>query len=173
MSRIYLFQAKKNKVFMNHKTLSISYDIIPRAEFSADTLRLEASAIQAAQTAYAPYSHFSVGAAVLLVNGEILSGSNQENAAYPSGLCAERTVLFYTGARYPDVPILEMVLVAFSGAERVPLITPCGACRQVMLEVCHRHRPFPLLLIGDQEAVKVSDVRTLLPFAFDGSDLDR
>ena len=158
---------------MLRKTLSTPYDIVPRSDFSADVLRLEGAAIEAARSAYAPYSRFSVGAAVLLDNGEILSGSNQENAAYPSGLCAERTVLFYAGARYPEAAVREMVLVAFSASGPVPLITPCGACRQVMLEVCSRHRPFPILMVGKEEAVRVSDVRLLLPFSFDGSDLER
>ncbi|WP_373763410.1 cytidine deaminase [Porphyromonas loveana] len=155
---------------MQRKTLTTPYDTIPRAEFSANLLRLEEAAVQAARSAYAPYSHFSVGAAALLDNGEILAGSNQENAAYPSGLCAERTVLFYAGARYPDAAVQEMVVVAFSATGRVPLITPCGACRQVMMEVCSRHRPFPVLMIGADEAVRVADARFLLPFAFDGSD---
>ena len=96
--------------------------------------QLYEAAFEASKKAYAPYSKFHVGAAVLLENGEILSGNNQENAAYPSGLCAERTTLFYAGARYPDAAVLILAIAAMKDGERVDLITPCGACRQVMLE---------------------------------------
>ena len=153
--------------------LEIEYEMLNINTLSETEKKLFEEAKNSRLKAYAPYSKFLVGCSILLENGEIYKGSNQENAAYPSGLCAERTVLFYAGARYPEAAVREMVLVAFSASGRVPLITPCGACRQVMLEVCSRHRPFPILMVGEEEAVRVSDVRLLLPFSFDGCDLER
>ncbi|MDO4692547.1 MAG: cytidine deaminase, partial [Porphyromonadaceae bacterium] len=128
-------------------------------------------AIEAARKAYAPYSHFHVASAVLLENGQIVTGSNQENAAYPSGTCAERTALFYAGAQYPDVAPEELMIVAFNQEGRVPLITPCGSCRQVIMETATRFAPYKILLAGPREVLILEDCRSLLPFAFDGSDL--
>jgi cytidine deaminase len=88
---------------------------------------------EAVQRGYAPYSGFRVGAAVLLENGSIITGTNQENAAYPSGLCAERTALFYASSQYPNVPILA-IAVSTSGNGFSDEAKPCGACRQVMSE---------------------------------------
>lgn len=154
-----------------NRELHIPYRVIPHSELNEQELSLEAEALKAARTAYAPYSKFNVGAAVLLDNGKIVSGSNQENAAYPSGICAERTALFYAGAQYPQARPLALAIVAINQEGRVPLITPCGACRQVILETATRFAPYPVLLIGEQEAVILDDCRQLLPFAFDGSDL--
>ena len=84
------------------QTFSIPYKTLDRSELSSKDLQLEERALEAAQKAYAPYSRFHVGAAVLLANGEIVTGSNQENAAYPSGTCAERTALFWAGAQWPE-----------------------------------------------------------------------
>ena len=93
------------------------------------------NAKSALKTAYAPYSGFFVGASVLLENGEIINGSNQENVAYPSGLCAERVALFYAGARYPDVKVKTIAVSVLSkNFEVTDVISPCGACRQVMAE---------------------------------------
>ncbi len=130
------------------------------------------SAFKAAEDAYAPYSGFHVGAAALLENGVIVAGNNQENAAYPSGLCAERTALFYAGARYPDVPVRMLAIAAINGGERVGRVTPCGACRQVMLETEQRHgRPLAVLLCGKEEAWLVPSAEALLPLCFGQSDL--
>ena len=91
-------------------------------------LELEQRALEAAKKAYAPYSHFHVGAAVLLANGEIVTGSNQENAAYPSGTCAERTALFWASAQWPDVPIDKLLIVAINDGGRGTLhLPPVGA----------------------------------------------
>lgn len=134
--------------------------------------RLYEAAFEASKKAYAPYSRFHVGAAVLLENGEILSGNNQENAAYPSGLCAERTALFYAGACYPDVAVQVLAIAAMKDGERVDLITPCGACRQVMLETEQRYnKPMKVLLCGKEEAYLVPSATALLPFCFSKSDL--
>lgn len=153
-------------------TFSIPYQKIQREAFSPMLLKLEEAAVQAAQNAYAPYSHFYVGAAVLLEDGTIVTGSNQENAAYPSGLCAERTALFAAGAQYPHLAVEHLALVAFAGKERVALITPCGACRQVLMEVSMRfNKPFAVTMIGRDYAISLQDNTYLLPFAFDGKDL--
>lgn len=123
-------------------------------------------------TSYSPYSHFRVGAAVLLENGEIISGSNQENGAYPSGLCAERVALFYAGAKFPRVPVVSIAIVASYMDEIIQApISPCGACRQVMIE--YRNigaKPYSVIMVGQEKIVKIEDVRFLLPFSFSNVD---
>lgn len=159
---------------MKSNQVTIPYREIGREEFSDDLLLLEQHAVEAAQKAYAPYSHFYVGAAVRLSSGTIVTGSNQENAAYPSGLCAERTALFSAGALYPNDPVEALLIVAFSQDERVETITPCGACRQVLMEVSGRfNRPFQVIMVGEKRAIVLDDNKGLLPFAFDGSDLPK
>lgn len=153
------------------KELNIRYELVPTAELGPTERYMERLALEAASRAYAPYSHFHVGAAVLLENGVIVSGSNQENAAYPSGTCAERTALFYAGAQYPDVAPVALLIVATNREGRVPMISPCGSCRQVILETATRFRPYRLLLCGDRETMILDDCRLVLPFGFDGSDL--
>ena len=153
-------------------TLSIPYERIQRKDLDATLLRLEEAAVEVARNAYAPYSRFRVGAALLLSHGVVVVGSNQENAAYPSGLCAERTALFAAGAQYPNEAVEILLLVAFSEEDRVESITPCGACRQVLMETSSRHqKPFKVIMVGKEQALVLHDNRGLLPFAFDGSDL--
>lgn len=127
------------------------------------------AARQAQLTSYAPYSHFNVGAAVLLENGEIVKGSNQENAASPSGLCAERTAMFAAGAQYPGVPMECIAIVggpAF-GVCDTPA-TPCGACRQVMAEYQKiGGRPMSVIMTGGKSIWKFEKVEDVLPFIFD------
>lgn len=133
---------------------------------------LSEAAVRAAKDAYAPYSRFYVGAAALLANGEVVAGSNQENAAYPSGLCAERVTLFYAGARYPGVPVQALAVCAFSQDRQVEQVAPCGACRQVMLESETRSGcPMKILLCGSRHISVIESVGSLLPLSFDGSDL--
>lgn len=110
---------------------------------------------EASTRAYAPYSCFSVGAAALLDNGEIIEGSNQENAAYPSGICAERTTLFYAGARYPDSAVRKLAIAAMKDGAYIALPTaPCGACRQVILETENRYdSPIEILLYGEEKHI--------------------
>ena len=153
------------------QTFTIPYKTLLRSELTPEDHRLEELAVEAAQKAYAPYSLFHVGAAVLLANGEIVTGSNQENAAYPSGTCAERTALFWAGAQWPDVPVEKLLIVAFNASGRVPFISPCGGCRQVIMETATRFHPFPILLSGDEKTVVLEDCRYLLPFGLDGSSL--
>ena len=138
-------------------------------ELNADDAELMRKAHEAAQNAYAAYSKFHVGAAVRLTNGAIVKGSNIENAAYPSGLCAERVAMFAAMAQYPGVPIEALALTAWS--ETKPIgepVAPCGACRQVMVEVEQvSKRPLRVLCQGETGPIMVFDgVESLMPFIF-------
>jgi cytidine deaminase len=125
-------------------------------------------AIQAAGDAYAPYSKFSVGAAVLLENGKIITGNNQENAAYPSGLCAERVALFYASSQYRGVAVKCIAITALRN--RVPVeepVPPCGSCRQVFVEWEKRfNQPFTIIMAGKKRIIRVEKAGWLLPFNF-------
>lgn len=138
-------------------------------ELSAEEKHLVELAIEATSRSYAPYSKFHVGAAVRLDNGVEIIGCNQENAAYPSGLCAERTALFAAGAQYPDVPV-RMLAIAARGThdeledEPVP---PCGSCRQVMIESETRaNAPMRILLYGKKYVYVIDGIRKLMPLTF-------
>lgn len=117
---------------------------------------------------YAPYSRFHVGAAVLLENGALFEGNNQENSAYPSGMCAERVALFYANAQFPDVPVRAIAIAAYTRGSIVENpITPCGGCRQVMLESQTRFdHPFDVYMVGRDIIYNVSNVKELLPLQF-------
>lgn len=159
---------------MKELSLSITYRLYLPNELSAADAELVEAARQATYRSYAPYSHFSVGAAVRLSDGTLLSGSNQENAAYPSGLCAERTTLFYANSRYPELAVSTLAIAArgTDGAFLAQPISPCGACRQVMLEVQNRHhQPLRILLYGTESIYEINRVEDLLPFSFDESFL--
>ena len=125
------------------------------------------AAREAARRAYNPYSRFAVGAAVLLANGEIVTGSNQENIAYPSGLCAERVALFYATSAYPGVKVNALAIAALQGDVEVEKwVTPCGACRQVMTEIIRRYQSdFDVILLSRRQGMMVK-ASSLLPFAF-------
>ena len=154
---------------MKKRQLEISYHSCKFEELTPEEKQLVEEARQATYRSYSPYSRFSVGASVLLANGVILSGSNQENAAYPSGLCAERTVLFYANSQHPNQPITMMAIAARSekGFTEIP-ITPCGACRQVLAETEKRFEyPIRILLYGETETIIIDGVKNLLPFLFD------
>jgi cytidine deaminase len=129
---------------------------------------------EARKKAYAPYSHFKVGAALLLANGETVIGNNQENAAFPSGLCAERVAVFQAGALFPDITIEAMAISAGSMKEinRTP-IPPCGSCRQSLVEYEVKQKlPITLLFMGEQgEVLKAASVKDLLPLIFERSYL--
>ena len=124
--------------------------------------------------AYAPYSQFRVGAAVALENGEIFSANNQENAAYPSGLCAERVALFYANANYPSTPVNTIAIAAFTNGEFLTdPISPCGSCRQVLLESEIRFdQNIVLLLYGTKNIYRLENSKQLLPLAFDKNTLE-
>jgi cytidine deaminase len=128
------------------------------------------------QNAYAPYSEFKVGAAVLLDNGEIVLGNNQENAAYPSGLCAERVALFQAKSVYPDTEIKAVAITAYSEHFHINHpITPCGGCRQVIAEVEGRqNKSIRIIMKGQTGAVHVVDgIQNLLPLMFKEEKLKR
>ena len=136
--------------------------------------QLVTAAKEATFRSYAPYSKFCVGAAVLLENGEVITGNNQENCAYPSGLCAERTTLFYANSKYPDVPVRMLCIAArdTKGEFSKSPISPCGACRQVMLETEHRFgKPIKIMLYGTDGTYFVNSASDLLPVAFDSNSL--
>jgi len=140
-------------------------------ELSASEKQLIEKAKNACLQAYAPYSHFAVGAALLLENGTILTGSNQENIAFPSGLCAERNVLFSAQHLYPDSAVRVLAIAARDLNEPAHFtsqpVSPCGACRQVMAENIQRHQQsFRLLLYGEEDIIVVQDARDLLPLSF-------
>ena len=127
-------------------------------------------AIRVRQKAYVPYSNFSVGAAILLENNEIITGNNQENAAYPSGLCAERTAIYYAGAQYPEAKIIRMAITAGSKTKQtlVP-IPPCGACRQAISEYeVKQDALIEIYFMGETgKVVKSNSLANLLPLMFD------
>lgn len=135
--------------------------------------QLCALARDAADTAYAPYSHFQVGAALLLDDGTTVTGSNQENAAYPSGLCAERTALFYAGAQYPTKAVKALAITAITEKGMVPEpISPCGACRQVIIEAQTRGKgAIAVILYAQNRVWVIDDAQALLPLAFSDKDL--
>ena len=140
-------------------------------ELSAEEQHLVNLAIEATSRSYAPYSHFHVGAAVRLENGEEIIGCNQENAAYPSGLCAERTALFSAGAQFPDVPV-RMLAIAARGTDgelQYEPVGPCGSCRQVIIESETRAKnPIRILLYGRKCIYIIDGIRQLMPLSFSG-----
>ena len=144
------------------------------SELSTEDHMLMQKAIEAREKAYAPYSKFSVGAALLLENGAIVLGSNQENAAYPSGLCAERVAVFKAGSDYPDVKIVKLAITASSTITKVNKpVGPCGACRQSLSEYeIKQQQPFEILFMGEVgEIIKTDSLAALLPFSFDSAYL--
>ncbi|OOG68740.1 cytidine deaminase [Flavobacterium sp. A45] len=127
-------------------------------------------AIEVRKNAYAPYSKFRVGAAILLDNGEVVVGSNQENAAYPSGLCAERVAIFYAGAIYPEAIILKIAITAASDNNKTTSpVPPCGACRQSIAEYeIRQESPIEIYYMGESGSIHQSaSLKNLLPFMFD------
>ena len=155
---------------MTNKEIKIAYtEYASLKELSAEDRMLAEAAIEAVGTAYAPYSNFNVGAAVRFNDGEIVKGSNQENAAYPSGICAERTALFYASASRPGAPMNALAIAAAQNGELIPEpVTPCGACRQVMIQYQLKSgNPMSIMLIGANRIWKFDNVESLLPFIFD------
>ena len=153
---------------------SVHITLKAEEELSDTEQKLLTAAKEATFRSYAPYSHFYVGAAVLLANGEIITGNNQENCAFPSGLCAERTTLFYANSRYPDVPVKVLCIVARGTSSKFTEtpISPCGACRQVMTETEHRFGvPMQVMLYGTAGTYFIESAHELLPVAFDSSSL--
>ncbi|SHG02181.1 cytidine deaminase [Flavobacterium johnsoniae] len=144
------------------------YDTIN--ELSQDVQDLMNQAVEIRKKAYAPYSKFRVGAALLLDNGKVILGSNQENAAYPSGLCAERTAIFYAGSIYPEAKILKMAITAASDTNQTQApIPPCGSCRQSIAEYeIKQDTLIEIYFMGEiGEVYKSASLKNLLPFMFD------
>ena len=139
-------------------------------ELPEDIVLLMHKAFEAREKAYAPYSKFHVGAAILLDNGEIVTGNNQENASYPSGLCAERTAIYYAGSQYPDTKIVRMAISASSKKKPTTIpIPPCGACRQAIAEYeIKQNEPIEIYFMGKSgKVVKSNSLANLLPLVFD------
>ena len=144
------------------------------SELEPEDLMLMKKAIEARQKAYAPYSKFSVGAALLLENDEIVLGNNQESAAYPSGMCAERVAIWKAGSDFPGMKIKKLAISASSSISKVDKpIGPCGGCRQTLSEYeINQKEPFPIIFMGEVgEVVKTASLLSLLPFSFDSSYL--
>ncbi len=143
-------------------------------ELSQNDQKLLQDASEARENAYAPYSKFKVGAAVLLENGEVVIGNNQENASYPSGLCAERVAIFHAGAKYPGVAVKSIAISASSSKHEVGVpAAPCGNCRQSIMEYEQKQNtPISLLLRSEKGPIyKCSSMADILPLAFNNSFL--
>jgi cytidine deaminase len=162
---------------MKKQELRISYtEYSDREELPAADRELLEKASQATEKAYAPYSNFYVGAALLLKNGKIISGNNQENVAYPSGLCAERVAIYAAGAQYPDEAIQAIAVTCRArDFEVTEPLSPCGACRQAIAEYENRHGSrIRILLAGQKGIVRVVDsIQDLLPFMFSEEKLKK
>ena len=139
------------------------------AELSPEEQHLVEQAIEATSRSYAPYSRFCVGAAVLLNNGTEVIGCNQENAAYPAGICAERSALYAAGAQYPETPVRMLAIAARtpSGELQDEPVSPCGICRQVLIETETRFRqPVHILLYGRKKVYVIEGIQQLMPLSF-------
>lgn len=137
-------------------------------ELQDHQVELVKKAMAAAKDAYAPYSSYHVGAAVLLENGKIITGNNQENAAYPSGLCAERVAIFYAGSQYPEVPVTSIAITAMlNGQFQEEPVTPCGGCRQVLFEKeAYGKTKLEVILYGTNRIQVLRQATDLLPLPF-------
>ncbi|MFV5698866.1 cytidine deaminase [Flavobacterium sp. ZT3R17] len=156
---------------MKEITITTQFNVFDSVEdLPNDIINLMEQAITVRKKAYAPYSKFRVGTAILLDNGKIILGSNQENAAYPSGLCAERVAIFQAGAIYPDAKILKMAITAASDTNKTTTpIPPCGSCRQSIAEYeIKQDTPIEIYFMGEIGAIyKSASLKNLLPFMFD------
>lgn len=153
---------------MKEYTIQTTVRVCTDEELTPEELNLINLAKEATQSSYAPYSHFHVGAALLLKNGQTVCGANQENAAFPVGCCAERTALHYAGAHYPGVGISLLAIAArgTDGEFVAEPAAPCGMCRQALAEAEHRFGPIRILLYGTEGTYCIDSVGALLPLAF-------
>lgn len=155
---------------MENKSLSIDYTVFHSLdEMNSEDVRLIKEAVSMLDNSYAPYSHFNVGSAVMLDDKTIVRGSNQENAAYPSGLCAERTALFSAGANYPKQAIRKIAIAGRNESNIFQAAFPCGSCRQVLSEYEHlAKQPISIIIFKNENEIYVfNGVNSLLPFAFE------
>lgn len=153
---------------MKEFDINIKVKLCAMEELTQDDRELVEKAIRATDNAYAEYSHFNVGAALRLQDGSIVIGANQENAAFPSGLCAERSAIFAAQSQRPDQPIRTLAIAARNenGLLKQP-ISPCGACRQVILGIEDRYKlPIRVMLYGTEGVYVLNSARDLLPFSF-------
>lgn len=156
---------------MKQITISTTISIFDSmAELSENEKEMMVKAIEARKLAYAPYSKFKVGVAIVLDNGEVVTGSNQENAAYPSGLCAERVAIFYAGANFPDAKIMQLFISASpEDRDLENPIPPCGSCRQAIAEYeIKQEQPIAIFFMGAKgEVYKTDSLKNILPLMFD------
>jgi len=154
---------------MQQININIHIDACTQSELTAEEQQLAARALAASHHSFAPYSHFHVGAAAILENGITIIGANQENAAFPSGLCAERSCIFSAQSQYPDQPIRILAIAARNGESQTEEpVTPCGSCRQVILQIEQRyHKPVEILLCGAKKYYRIGSIHDLLPLSFD------
>lgn len=160
---------------MKNIEITAKIQILNESELNEEQKSVVEAAKKATFHSYSPYSHFQVGAAALLGDGTIVIGSNQENAAYPSGICAERTALFYANSRYPDQPVRKLAIAAQTqGRFYEEVISPCGACRQVILESEYRAKaPIEILLVAGEEIWVFDGISGLLPLGFNYDNLTK
>lgn len=154
---------------MDELVLKSTIQVADFAELSAEEQALVNKAIESTNRSYAVYSHFHVGAAVLLKNGETVVGCNQENVSFSAGICAERSALSSAGANYPDEAVTMMAIAARrpDGELQETPISPCGICRQVILETEMRYRqPIRILLYGTEKTYIVNGIKDLMPLSF-------
>ena len=158
-------------------SLTVAYTEVSRiSELTEADRQLLNEAWEACELAYAPYSNFHVGAALILANEIIFKGNNQENAAYPSGICAERVAVFSASSQYPGLPIKSMAVVAKTDVFNLSIpVTPCGACRQVIAEYeTLSGEPIRILLQGNSDKIWIIEgIANLLPLMFHGGDLKK
>lgn len=159
---------------MQKKTIETKITIYKFDELTPEHQTLINKAKEQVKKSYAPYSGFQVGAAIELENGEFFTGNNQENSAYPSGLCAERVALFYANAQHPDIAVKTIAVAAHTNGNFLTKpITPCGSCRQVLLETEIRFKKdITILLYGTEEIYLIENVKQLLPLCFDKNSLE-
>ena len=159
---------------MKQLTLQTNVTVCQLEELSPVLRELVETAKAKTQDAYCPYSHYHVGAAALLSDGQVITGSNQENAAYPSGLCAERTTLFAANANNPHTPVEALAIACYTnGHFTKDAASPCGACRQVMLETEHRFGvAMKVVLYGEDTCYVFESAADLLPLNFVAESLN-
>lgn len=159
------------------KKMTISAEVTvfdSREELPREVQKLMQKAVSAREKSYSPYSKFKVGSAILLDNHKIITGSNQENASYPAGLCAERTALFYAAAKYPDAKMLKLALSARAEDRKLEFpIPPCGVCRQAISEYeAKQESPIEIYFMGETgKVIKAESIADLLPLRFKNSYL--
>ena len=158
---------------MKDLNLTLHISVCEYEDLSVEDRELVDAAKQMVTHSYSPYSHFQVGAALRLADGRIHCGANQENAAYPSGLCAERTALFAANALYPDLAVKTLAIAAYTTGAFTEIPTaPCGGCRQVMLETEDRFKqPMKIILYGSKQIYVINSAAELMPLTFVKDDL--